>query len=84
MTVTPTIEQLRKDIESARTDLTRLEGQQESAQEELVKLEEEAQNLGIDPAHLTSEAVRIMDDVAEALVGIREEMQVLVKETEHE
>jgi predicted nucleic acid-binding Zn-ribbon protein len=56
-------------------DLTKLEGQQESAQEELVKLEEEAQNLGIDPTQLNSEANHIMDDVAEALVGIRAEVE---------
>lgn len=79
MTATPPIDQLRKDIESARTDLARIEGQQESAQEELAKLEEEAQGLGLDPKKLAAEANRIADDVNAALTGVREEVEAVAR-----
>ncbi len=77
-----TIDQLRKDIGSARTDLARIEGQQESAQEELTKLEEEVQSLGLDPKNLYAEANRIMEDVQVALVGVRQEVDGIVSRTD--
>ncbi len=77
MTVTPTIEQLRKDIDSARTDLARLEGQQQSAVAELAKLEAEAKELGLDPTNLIGESTRIRDDVNTAVSAVREEIDSL-------
>lgn len=79
--MTTTITQLRKDIDSARTDLARIEAQQETAQGELSKLEEEVRGLGLDPkANLSAEATRIMGDVAEALSGVKGEVSSIVKQ----
>ncbi len=77
MTVTPTIEQLRKDIDSARTDLARLEGQQQSAVAELSKLEAEATELGLDPTNLMGESTRIRDDVNTVVSVVREEIDAM-------
>lgn len=79
--IVPTIDQLRKDMDSARTDLARIEGQQESAQEELTRLEAESRELGFEPENLSTEANRIMGDVNEALVGVRREVEALVGRT---
>ena len=79
--ITPTIDQLRKDITSARTDLTRLETQQEGAVAEKTKLEAEAKELGAaDVTELNSKAVAIRADVNAAITSVREEMQSLQEE----
>ena len=80
MPTIPTTEQLRKDIDSARTDLARLEGQQQSAEEELAKLEAEATELGLDPNDLTGAASQIREDVHTAVTALREAIQALKKE----
>lgn len=77
MTVIPTTEQLRNDIESARTDLARLEGQQQSAEKELVKLEAEATELGLDSNNLLGAASQIREDVDTAVTAVRGEIQAL-------
>jgi uncharacterized protein (DUF3084 family) len=84
MTLIPTVEQLRKDIESSSTDLARIEGQQESAQEELAKLQAEAEELGIKPDNLSAESRRILDDVNTAVEAVREEIQSLSRKTSDE
>ncbi len=80
MTAPPTIDQLRKDIESARTDLARLEGQQQSAETELSKLEAEAKELGLDPNGLAEAASQIRGDVNIALASVHDDIQALKKE----
>ena len=66
---TPTIEKLRTDIDSARSELVRREASQESAAAELATLEAEVQEMSLDPATLVEEAQRIREDVATA-VGV--------------
>ncbi|KKN84421.1 hypothetical protein LCGC14_0288830 [marine sediment metagenome] len=80
MPTIPTVDQLRKDIASAHTDLARLEGQQQSAETELAKLEAEATELGLDPSDLTGAATQIRGDVDIAVTAVREEIQALKKE----
>ena len=80
MTTVPTIDQLRKDIASARTDLARLEGQQQSAAEELSKLEAEAKELGLDPDGLAAAASQIREDVNIALESVQADIQELKEE----
>jgi uncharacterized protein involved in exopolysaccharide biosynthesis len=81
MTIIPTIDQLRKDMDSARNDLARIDGQQQGAREELTKLEVEAGELGIAPDKLNEEATRITEDVYTALQAVQAETQALTKET---
>ena len=71
------VEQIQKDITSARTALARLEGQQEGNQEELAKLHAEAKELGIAPDKLAEEADRIQEDVEAAVKGVGAEVDVL-------
>ncbi len=68
------ITQLRKDMDSCRSDLAKIEGQQESAETEIATLNKEAKELGIDPDDLREEADRIIDDVQEALGAVRGEV----------
>lgn len=73
-----TIDQLKKDIDSTRAAISRVEGQQSSAQEELSKLEQTREELGFDAdANLQSEADGIIADVKAALAGVREEVEGL-------
>lgn len=81
MKATPTIEQLRKDIESARADLIRIESQQEGAQKELAGLNQEVGELGLDPTNLYGEANRIAEDVETAVEGVQAEVDALTGET---
>ncbi len=82
MSIIPTIDQLRKDIESARSDVLRIEGQQESAGEELTALKAEAGEMGIAPTKLREEADRIVEDVNEAYEGVRDSVEALSKKTD--
>jgi chromosome segregation ATPase len=84
MSISPTIDQLRRDIDSARTDIARIEGQQESAQEELTRLKTEVEGMGLDPANLDTEATRIQEDVDVAVKAVQAETQALTKETTDE
>ena len=84
MSIIPTIDQLRKDMESARNDVVRIEGQQESAGEELTALQAEAGEMGIAPKKLREEADRIVEDVSEAYGGVRDSIQALGKKSEVE
>ncbi len=81
MTATPTVDQLKRDIDSARADLIRIESQQDTAQKEMAKLEEEVRELGLDAANLYGEANRIAEDVHTAVTGIQEEIATLTGET---
>lgn len=58
-------------MESCRSDLAKIEGQQESAETEMAALNKEAEDLGIEPDDLREEAERIIDDVQEALGAVR-------------
>lgn len=81
--MSPTIDQLRSDIKSAETDLTRVEAQQAAAEEELATLEAEVKELGLDPsADLHAEAKQILDDVNAALLGVRGEVETVAKHAE--
>ena len=78
-----TIDQLRRDIQSAQTDLVRIETQQSSAQEELTTLEAEVKELGFAPTtDLQAEAQRILDDVQAALTGVQEEVKGVEQRTD--
>lgn len=81
MIATPTIEQLKKDMESARADLIRIENQQEGAKDERTKLIQEATDLKADPDALYEEANRITEDVHTAVAGVRAEIDGLTEET---
>lgn len=72
---TPTIEELRTQIDSARTELVRREAAQESAASELATLEAEVQEMSLDPATLVEEAERIRADVATAVDVVWEEIK---------
>lgn len=80
MSILPSIEQLQKDITSARTDLTRLETQQEGSAAEITKMEAEVQGLGIEPDNLTKEVARIREDVNTAVKAVQAEMRALEEE----
>ncbi len=82
MSIIPIINQLRKDIESAHSDVLRIEGQQESAGEELATLKAEAGDMGIAPKKLREEADRIVEDVNEAYEGVKDSIAALSKKTD--
>ena len=82
MSIIPTIDQLRKDIESASGDVLRIEGQQESAGEELAALKAEAKDMGIAPTQLREEADRIVGDVNEAYGGVKDSIEALRKKSD--
>ena len=73
------VEQLQKDITSARTALARLEGQQEVNKAELDKLYAEAKEIGIAPDKLADEALLIQGDVEVAVKGVDAELDVLTE-----
>ena len=80
-----TIDQLRRDIQSAQTNLVRIETQQATAEEELATLEAEVKELGFTPTtDLKAEAQRILDDVQEALTGVQEEVKGVEQRTDGE
>ncbi len=61
-------------MDSCRSDLAKIEGQQESAEAEIAALNEEAKELGVEPGDLRDESIRIVDDVQEALGAVKEEV----------
>ena len=75
------IAQLRKDMDSCRSDLAKIEGQQESAESEVVALEKEAKELGIEPGDLRDESIRIVDDVQVALDAVKGEVTSVTDRT---
>jgi hypothetical protein len=82
MSVTPTIQQLRKDIESAQADLTRVEAQQEGQETELTGRKDEVRELGFDPdENLHTVAGQIMEDVHAAVAGVQKEVETVVGRT---
>ena len=74
MSTPPTSEQLRKDIESCRSDIARIEGQQESAIATRERLLAEAKELNIEPGDLHKEAMRMREDVALVIASAQEEI----------
>lgn len=76
---TPTIEQLRQEIDNARKELTRREAAQESAASELATLEMEVQEMSLDPETLVEEAERIREDVATAVDVVWGEIKELLE-----
>lgn len=81
--MTQTIDQLRTSLASSRTDIARIEGQQESAASTLAKLEAEVEELGLDAENLLVEAEKILEDVELATKGVAEEIASL-QETAHD
>ncbi len=75
--MTQTIEQLRQSIASARTSISRIEGQQESAASALAKVEAAVDDLGLDAENLMAEAAKILEDVELATKGVEEEIASL-------
>ena len=61
-------------MDSCRSDLAKIEGQQEGAETEIAALNKEAKELGIEPDDLREAAERIIDDVQEALGVVRGEV----------
>ncbi len=80
-----TIDQLRRDIQSAQTNLIRIETQQSTAQEELTTLEAEVKKLGFTPTtDLQAEANQILEDVQAALTSVEEEVKAVEQRTDGE
>lgn len=77
---TPTIEELRKDITRATTELARRQAAQEMAEANREELLKEIADLKQEPETMEAEAKRIRQDVSLALGSVFTEIKAIRKE----